>query len=102
MPDLGCGPRRAGFGKGEDARPGGRGFQPPAVLEQPPGQSRSELDADDFPHGVTMPAALAAGLLGLFRNCGFLVQISRRAVGLSPALSGRAARTVGALRASPR
>jgi len=72
MPDLGLRLRRVAFRQGDDGRADGRRIQPPAVFEQPPWQSRSpELNADDFPHGLTMRRRLAARLPGMFRICVF-------------------------------
>jgi len=70
--DSGLGLRWVWFWKADDGSADGRRFQPPAVFEQPPWQSRSpELNADDFPHGRTMRRRLAARLPGMFRICVF-------------------------------
>ena len=69
----GLGLRRARLWKGDSGGTKRRRLQPPAVVEQPPGQSRRpKLDADDFPHAATMPGRLAAHLSGMPRICGFL------------------------------
>jgi hypothetical protein len=73
MANLGPGFARVPFWEGDDGGPDWRGFQPPAVVQQPPGQPRSsKLDPDYLCHDLTMPGPLAEHLSGTFRICGFL------------------------------
>ena len=59
--------------KGDHRAAGERRFQPPAVPQQPPRQSRShEADDDDFPHDPSMGAGLAGLMCGMIRKCGLL------------------------------
>jgi hypothetical protein len=73
MAGSGLGLRRIAFREGDDGATSRRRFEPPAVPEQPPWQSRSpELNGDDLHHGPTMPGRLAGRLSAMFRICGFL------------------------------
>ena len=81
--------RIVAFRKCDDGAARRRRFQPPAIVEQPPRQSRSpKSDGDDFRHEPTMPGRLAVRLSGLFRICGFLCRFR---AGGEPPDRGRAA-----------
>jgi hypothetical protein len=85
---MGLGLRCDGFREGDDGSPSRFCFQPPAVVQESPGQSRLlKLNGDDLCHGVTMHSGFAARLFVTFRICGLLCRF-RADGGSMPALAG--------------
>lgn len=73
MTDFGFGFRPVALREGDDGGANPWRCQPPAVIQQPPWQSRSpELKGDDLCHAPTMRRRLAAFMRGVFRSCVFL------------------------------
>jgi hypothetical protein len=83
---LGVCRRRVALRQGNNGRAWAWRFQPPAIPEQPPWQSRPpKSNGDDRPHGPTMRRRLAACLLAPLRICVLLCRFrADRPVGNHP------------------